>query len=76
MEILIIGVLILLLIAGVFVHIHTVARYKHTHEQIQKDMKSTQGILDDCKKDLSLMEKELGGFATSNQLPLTNIMKC
>lgn len=60
MEILIIGVLILLLIAGVFVHNLTVARYKHTHEQIQKDMKSTQVILDDCKKDLSLMEKELG----------------
>ncbi len=60
MEILIIGVLILLLIAGVFVHNKTVARYKHAQEQIQKDVNSTQGILDTCKKDLSLMEKELG----------------
>ena len=60
MEILIIGVLILLLIAGVFVHNQTVARYKHAQEQIQKDVNSTQGILDTCKKDLSLMEKELG----------------
>lgn len=60
MEILIIGVLVLVLIAGVFIHNQTVTRYSRTHEQIQKDMKSTQGILDDCKKDLSLMEKELG----------------
>ena len=36
MEILIIGVLILLLIVGVFVHNQTVARYKHAQEQIQK----------------------------------------
>ena len=60
MEILIIGVLVLVLIAGAFIHNRTVTRYTRDHEQIQKDMESTQGILDDCKKDLSLMEKELG----------------
>lgn len=60
MEILIIGVLVLVLIAGVFIHNHTVTRYNQTHEQIQKDMESTQGILDDCKNNLSTMEKELG----------------
>ena len=60
MEILIIGVLVLVLIAGVFIHNRTVTRYTRDHEQIQKDMESTQWSLDDCKKDLSLMEKELG----------------
>ena len=60
MEILIIGVLVLVLIGGVFIHNRTVTRYTRDHEQIQKDMESTQWSLDDCKKDLSLMEKELG----------------